>query len=158
MSKGPPDGDTSGELAAPLAVNISRVDRSLPLPRYATAGSVGFDLVCRVETIIGPGEIGLVPGNVIVHTPPGYMLLVVPRSSTPRRLGLVSPHGAGIIDQDYCGPDDEILIQLLNIRTEPVTVPRGERIAQGVFVRVAIAEWREVEPLDRPSRGGFGST
>ncbi len=84
--------------------------------------------------------------------------MVVPRSSTPRRLGLISPHGAGLIDQDYCGPEDDILVQLLNIRPEPVTVARGERVAQGVFVRVAIADWREVERSDGPSRGGFGST
>lgn len=141
-----------------IEVEIHRVDTSLPLPRYATAGAVGFDLVCRVETTIGPGETALLPSNVIVRTPPGYMLLVVARSSTPRRLGLVVPHGVGIIDQDYCGPEDEILLQVQNVRPEPVTVPRGERLAQGIFVRVATARWREVERPDGPSRGGFGSS
>jgi dUTP pyrophosphatase len=142
----------------PIDVAIHRVDPTLPLPRYATPGSVGFDLMCRVETTVAPGEIALLPGNVIVRTPPGYMLLVVPRSSTPRRLGLVAPHAVGIVDQDYRGPEDEILIQVQNIRPEPVTVPRGERIAQGIFVRVARAEWREVERPDGPSRGGFGAS
>lgn len=141
-----------------LDVEIHRIDPTLPLPRYATGGSVGFDLLLRQETTIAPGEIALLPGNVVVRTPPGYMLLVVSRSSTPRRLGLVAPHAVGIIDQDYCGPDDEILIQVQNIRPEPVTVPRGERIAQGIFVRVAVARWRELETLDGPSRGGFGSS
>ena len=158
MSKNQCDGNDDDLHPPRLEVTISQVDRSLPLPRYATQGSVGFDLVCRVDTTIRPGEIGLVPGNVIVHTPPGYVLMVVPRSSTPRRLGLVSPHGAGLIDQDYCGPEDEILIQLLNIRSEPVSVARGERVAQGVFVRVAIAQWHEVERSEGSSRGGFGST
>jgi dUTP pyrophosphatase len=146
------------DLSEPMEVAIHRLDATLPLPLYATPGSVGFDLLCRVETTIPPGAIALIPGNVIVRTPPGYMLLVVPRSSTPRRLGLVAPHGVGIIDQDYCGPEDEIMIQLQNIRQEAVTVPRGERIAQGIFVRVALARWREVERPDVPSRGGFGSS
>ncbi len=141
-----------------IEVSIHRVDPALPLPTYATAGAVGFDLLCRVETTIAPGAIALLPSNVIVRTPPGYMLLVVPRSSTPRRLGLVAPHAVGIIDQDYCGPDDEILIQVQNIRQEPVTVPRGERIAQGIFVRIAVARWREMDRPEGPSRGGFGSS
>lgn len=142
----------------PLEVAIHRVDPTLPLPRYATPGSVGFDLLCRVETTVGPGEIALVPGNIIVRTPPGYVLLIVPRSSTARRIGLVFPNSLGVIDQDYCGPDDEILIQVRNIGAEPVTVVRGDRIAQGIFVRVAIAGWREVERPAGPSRGGFGSS
>jgi dUTP pyrophosphatase len=140
-----------------IEVTIQRVDKTLPLPHYATAGAVGFDLICRQETTIAPGEIVLLPSNVIVSTPPGYMLLVVPRSSTPRRLGLVAP-AVGIIDQDYAGPEDEILLQVQNIRGEPVTVPRGERLAQGILVRVALATWREVESMAGDSRGGFGSS
>jgi dUTP pyrophosphatase len=143
---------------AAIEVSIHRVDPSLPLPTYATAGAAGFDLLCREETTIAPGAIALLPSNVIVRTPPDYMLLVVPRSSTPRRLGLVTPHAVGIIDQDYCGPDDEILLQVQNIRQEPVTVARGERIAQGIFVRIALARWHEVERVEGPSRGGFGSS
>jgi dUTP pyrophosphatase len=147
----PPDNDA-------VQVTIQRVDKTLPLPRYATPGSVGFDLICREETIVGPGEIALLPSNVIIRTPPGYMLLVVPRSSTPRRLGLVAPHSVGIIDQDYAGPADEVLLQVQNIRSQPVTVPRGERIAQGILVHVALASWREVDEMDGESRGGFGSS
>jgi dUTP pyrophosphatase len=142
----------------PIEVTIYRVDPTLPLPRYATPGSVGFDLLCREETAVAPGEIAMLPGNVVVHTPPGYALLIIPRSSTARRTGLVFPHSAGVIDQDYRGPDDEILIQVLNTRTAPVTVPRGECVAQGLFVPVAIARWREIDRPDGPSRGGFGST
>ena len=142
----------------PIEVTIQRVDKSLPLPRYATSGAVGFDLVCREETTVAPREIALLPSNVIIRTPPGYMLLVVPRSSTPRRLGLVAPHGVGIIDQDYAGPADEVLIQVQNVRAQSVTVPRGERLAQGILVRVALATWHEVEEIQGTSRGGFGST
>lgn len=152
------NGEVNDVVNDVIAVTIQRVDRTLPLPTYATPGSVGFDLACRVETTIGPGEIALLPSNAIVRTPPGYMLLVVPRSSTPRRLGLVAPHAVGIIDQDYAGPEDEILLQVQNIRSEPVTVARGERLAQGILVRVALAAWREVDEIAGASRGGFGSS
>jgi len=120
-------------------VTITRIDTNLPLPTYATPGSVGFDLLCRELTEIAPRSLGLVPGNVIVHTPPGFMLLISLRSSTPRRKGLLIPHGIGVIDQDYCGAGDEIMLQVYNFRDEPVTIERGERIAQGMFVPIARA-------------------
>src|SRR6266699_3469291 len=140
-----------------FGVTITRIDTNLPLPTYATPGSVGFDLLCRELTEIAPRSLGLVPGNVIVHTPPGFMLLISLRSSTPRRKGLLIPHGIGVIDQDYCGEGDEIMLQIYNFRDEPVTVERGERIAQGMFVPIARATWNEVDEVGQ-GRGGFGST
>jgi dUTP pyrophosphatase len=140
-----------------LQVKIKRIDRSLALPIYATAGSVGFDLLCREDTEIAPRKIGLIPGNVIVQTPPGYLLMLTLRSSTPRRKGLLIPHGVGIIDQDYAGEGDELTVQVYNFRDEAVTVRRGERIAQGMFVPVTRVSWQEVDDVG-PGRGGFGST
>src|SRR3989338_1099032 len=113
-----------------MQVSIQRIDPTLPLPEYHTKGAVGFDLVTRETTTIPPGAIGLVPGNVIVEVPEGYALLIVPRSSLPRKKALVCPHSIGVIDQDYCGADDEIFVQVQNVSQEPVTVERGERIAQ----------------------------
>jgi len=141
-----------------MLVDIQRIDASLPLPRYESAGAVGFDLITRQTTVIAPGEIGLVPGNVIVKVPAGYALLILPRSSLPRKKALVCPHSLGIIDCDYHGPEDEILVQVQNIGKKPVTVERGERIAQGIFVRVDQAEWNEVDGHGAETRGGFGST
>lgn len=141
-----------------MNVRIQRVDKSLPLPVYATEGSVGFDLLARESVTIQPGKIELIPGNVIVEVPAGYMLAVASRSSTPKKKGLTPPHGFGIIDHDYCGPEDEVKIQVYNFSSEPVTIERGEKIAQGVFVRVDKFEWEEVDSIKESSRGGFGST
>lgn len=141
----------------PLQVTIKRVDTDLPLPTYATAGSVGFDLLCREDTEIEPRTIELIPSNVIVRIPEGYMLLLTLRSSTPRRKGLLIPNGVGIIDQDYCGEGDELKVQVFNFSDEAVTVKRGERIAQGIFVPVMRVTWDEVAEIGQ-GRGGFGST
>ena len=141
-----------------LRVRIRRLDPDLPLPGYATPGAAGFDLLCREDTTLAPGEIALLPTGVAIATPPGYMLLVTARSSTPRRKRLSVPHGVGVIDQDYCGDDDEIKCQVYNFSDAPVTVRRGERLAQGIFVRIDRAEWDEVSSMDAPTRGGFGST
>ena len=140
-----------------LQVNIKRIDTELPLPEYATAGSVGFDLICRQDTEVAPRDLARIPGNVIVQTPPGYMLLLTMRSSTAQRKGLLIPNGVGVIDQDYCGEGDELMVSVYNFRNEAVTVIRGERVAQGIFVPIARVVWHEVRQIG-PGRGGFGST
>ena len=141
-----------------LKVRIKRVDPGLPLPQHETEGAVGFDLVCREAVTVPPHEIRLIPANVIVAVPPGYMLMVAARSSLPVRKGLVVPNGVGVVDQDYHGPEDEIRVQVYNLRDESVVVERGERLAQGILVRVAQVEWDEVRDIQARSRGGFGST
>lgn len=139
-------------------VRLQRVDVNLPLPAYETVGAVGFDFVAREETIVAPRSLGLVPGNVIVEVPEGYMLVVAARSSAPKKKGLLTPHGIGIIDHDYCGPTDEIKVQVYNFRDEEVVITRGEKIAQGVFVKIEKFSFEEVTEMNRESRGGFGST
>jgi len=141
-----------------MNVRIKRIDTTLPLPVYETEGSVGFDLVAREGMTIAPGSIELIPANVIVEVPKGHMLVVASRSSTPRKKGLTPPHGFGIIDHDYCGPKDEVKIQVYNFSNVPVVIERGEKIAQGVFVRIDKFEWEEVDEIKAESRGGFGST
>lgn len=141
-----------------MKIKIFRIDKTLPLPVYETEGAVGFDLIAREDSEIPAGEIRLIPANVIVETPPGYALLITSRSSTPRKKGLTQPHGLGVIDQDYCGPEDEIKIQVHNFKNETAYVERGEKIAQGVFVKCECAEFEEIEAVKNNTRGGFGST
>jgi dUTP pyrophosphatase len=141
-----------------MLVTIHRIDKTLPLPRHETTGAVAFDLMVRETMTIAPDEIVAVPVNIIVATPPGYMFMIAARSSLARKKRLVLPNSVGVIDQDYCGPNDEVHVQLWNIGKEPSTVERGERIAQAMFVKIERAEWNEIEKIDGESRGGFGST
>lgn len=140
-----------------MKVKIKRIDKSLPLPTYQTSGSVGFDIYSREDMEIPPRQIALIPGNIIVETPQGYMLLVALRSSTPRKKGLIKPHGIGVIDNDYCGEGDEIKVQVYNNTDNIVKVEKGERVAQGIFVKVDKFEWAETDTMGK-TRGGFGST
>lgn len=141
-----------------MRVKIKRVDKTLPLPEYHTEGSVGFDVYSRIDAVIGPKEYGALPNNLVIETPAGYMLALVARSSTFKKKGLILPNAVGIFDQDFCGEEDEMIIQVYNMTDKEVRVERGERIAQGIFVPVAIAEWDEVEKMKEISRGGIGST
>ncbi len=140
-----------------MDVPILRLHDSAHQPRYATAGSSGFDLCTAEPAEIAPGEIALVGTGLVLATPPGWCLLVCLRSSTPRKFGVIQPHAVGIIDEDYRGPADELRLQLLNFTQAPTHIPAGSRIAQGVFVRADRAEWSAHDP-DEASRGGFGST
>jgi len=141
-----------------MKVKITRIDKSLPLPEYQTNGSVACDLYARVETKIKPKEIKRVPGNVIIATPKGYMFLIASRSSTSLRKGLMPANGIGVGDQDFCGPEDEYQFTFFNYTNKTVTVERGERIAQGIFVPIEKASWVEVNSHNVKNRGGFGST
>lgn len=139
-------------------IKIFRIDKSLPLPDYQTKGAVAFDLYSRLDMEIKPKEVALIPTNFIIQTPKNYMLTVVTRSSTPKKLGLSVPHGIGIIDQDFCGPEDEVRLQVFNFTDSAVKVTRGQRIGQATFIRIAKAKWQEIDSIKTKTRGGFGST
>jgi len=141
-----------------MVVSIHRRDPSVALPKYETAGSAGFDLAASADVTIEPGAIALVPTGLVIGVPPGHLLGIFARSSTPLKKGLMVANGVGVVDSDYCGPDDEVKIQVLNFTQAPVTVRRGDRIAQGVILPFVRAEWTESSTASGPTRGGFGST
>ncbi|MFH1643265.1 MAG: dUTP diphosphatase [Patescibacteria group bacterium] len=141
-----------------MKIKIKRIDKSLPLPVYETQGSVGLDLLAREDTLIKSKKIGLIPCNIIVEVPEGYVFLITSRSSTPRKKGLLMPHGIGVLDQDYCGPEDEALAQFYNFSDQDVVIKRGEKVAQGLLMPISKIFWEEVEEINKESRGGLGST
>jgi len=141
-----------------VLIKIKRVDTSLPLPAYQTLGAAAFDLYSRIDIIIPAKTIAKIPTNLIIKIPTGYLLAIVTRSSTAIKKGLSLLQGFGIIDQDYCGPADEILYQVYNFTDSEVHVERGERVGQAAFLRVDQMEWEEVVEMTEPNRGGFGST
>ncbi len=140
-----------------MKINIKRIDKSLPLPIYETKGSVGFDILIREDSKVPSKEIALLPGNIIIETPEGYMLMIASRSSAPKK-GLTPPHGIGVIDNDYCGPNDEVKVLVYNFSDNDVEIKKGDKIAQGIFVRVDKPKFIEIEEVINKSRGGFGST
>lgn len=140
-----------------MKIKIKRIDKSLPLPSYQTAGSVAFDFVARKDTIIEPKTTNYVPLNVCIKTPKGYMLLLSARSSLHKR-GLMLANGIGVGDQDFCGDSDEYQAALYNFIDQPVKVKRGDRVVQGKLVPIEKCKWLEVDSMETNGRGGFGST
>lgn len=140
-----------------MKVNIKRIDKSLPLPIYHTKGAVGFDFYAREEVKVASSQTALVPLNIIMEVPKGYVLFLVPRSSTPKK-GLMVPNSPGTIDQDYHGEEDELRLWAYNFTKKKITIEKGERICQGLLIKVGIAKFKEVKKMKNKSRGGFGST
>lgn len=141
-----------------MQILVKRIEKDLPLPEYKTDGSVCFDLMARETIEIPPRTVKLIPLNVIITVPKGYMFILASRSSTLLKKGLITGNGIGIIDQDYHGPSDEVKYQVYNLTENPVTVSRGERIVQGCFIPVEKVSFTEADILTAKNRGGFGST
>jgi dUTP pyrophosphatase len=139
-------------------VRIRRLHPSVELPSYGTDGSAAFDLAASEETVIAPGEVRLVPTGLVIEVPQGMFLAVFARSSTPLKRGLIIANGVGVVDSDYCGPADEVMIPALNFTALAVRVHKGDRIAQGILLPSPRVEWEEVGELRAGSRGGFGAT
>jgi len=99
-----------------------------------------------------------VPTGLVIEVPDGMFLAVFARSSTPLKKGLMVANGVGVVDSDYCGPNDEIKIPILNITSQPVQLVTGDRIAQGIILPSPRVEWDEVGEIRSDSRGGFGAT
>jgi dUTP pyrophosphatase len=131
----------------------------LPLPAYATADAAGADLVAALEVplTLAPGERKDVPTGIAMALPAGWEAQVRPRSGLALRQGITVLNSPGTIDADYRG---EIRVILINLGSVPVTIARGDRIAQLVIAPVSRAEWQVASELPSTVRGagGFGST
>ncbi len=143
----------------PVTIAILRLPHGdgLPLPRYATPGAAGMDIVAAEDLTLAPGARYAVATGFAIAIPAGYEVQVRPRSGLAVKHGITCLNTPGTIDCDYRG---EVKIILVNLGDAPFAVVRGERIAQLVPAPVLRAQLTEVEALDDTARGhgGFGST
>jgi dUTP pyrophosphatase len=144
-----------------VEVMLARLPGSedLPLPAYATADSAGADLrACVSEPVVlAPGARASIGTGLRIAVPSGYEAEVRPRSGLAARHGLTLTNSPGTIDADYRG---EVRILMINLGQEPVTIARGDRIAQLLVRPVSRAAFLEADELPATVRGegGFGHT
>ncbi len=131
----------------------------LPLPAYASLGAAGADLHAAVDAplVLPPGGRAAVPTGLELELPVGFEAQVRPRSGLALRHGLTVANAPGTVDADYRG---EVRVVLVNLGAEPVTIHRGDRVAQLVVAPVTRAEFAVADALGTTPRagGGFGST
>ena len=148
-------GLTQSDPGAHLPVPLLLLGGSAPA--YAKPGDAGADLSSTAAVTLAPGERALVPTGVAVAIPEGCAGLVHPRSGLAARHGISIVNAPGTVDSGYRG---EILVNLVNLGTEPFAVQPGDRIAQLVIVPVLRAEFLAVDSLPESDRGetGHGSS
>ncbi len=143
-----------------LKILDKRIGKEFPMPRYATDGSAGIDLIaCLDEHLhVAPGESHLVPSGIALHIDDRHLAaMILPRSGLGHKHGIVLGNLVGLIDSDYQG---QIFISTWNRGESSFTIEPGDRIAQMIIVPIALANFRIVEdftPSDRGA-GGFGHT
>ncbi|WP_010545378.1 dUTP diphosphatase [Sphingomonas elodea] len=143
----------------PIRIAIQRLPHgeNLPLPRYATEGAAGMDVVAAEALTLAPGARHAVATGFAMAIPAGYEVQVRPRSGLALKHGITCLNTPGTIDSDYRG---EVKVILANLGSEDFVIARGDRIAQLVPAPVQRADLDEVPHLDETTRGsgGFGST
>lgn len=136
------------------------VDFNLPVRK--TEKSAGYDFEC-IETIeIPPYKFGdkpfMVPTGVKCKMDDDEFLMLVNRSSNPKKKNLIIPNSMGIIDADYYGNEDNdghMMFAFYNFGTEPVIIEKGYAIGQGIFIKYGITD---DDNATGTRTGGFGST
>jgi dUTP pyrophosphatase len=137
---------------------FKRLDPEAALPGHAHPGDAGLDLRSAVDVEVGPGERAMVATGLAVAIPEGHAGLVLPRSGLASRQGLTLANAPGLIDAGYRG---ELICAVVNLDpSTPVSIAKGDRIAQLVVVAVPELEAVFVDELPPTTRGegGFGST
>ncbi len=128
-------------------------------PEYASDLAAGADLRAALDgpLTLAPGARVVVPTGLTLEIPPGFEAQVRARSGLALKKGLALANGVGTIDADYRG---EVGVIVVNLGAEPVTLSRGERIAQLVVAPVVRARFTRAPELNGTARGagGFGST
>lgn len=129
------------------------------IPQRQTAHSAGYDLASLEEVTIQPGDIQMIPTGLKVKLPENEALFVYPRSSLGIKKHLVMSNAVGVVDADYYNNENNeghIMVPLLNFGKEAVTISKGERVAQGVFMNFLKTSNDRVVSTTR--LGGFGSS
>ncbi|WP_241685259.1 MULTISPECIES: dUTP diphosphatase [Lactobacillaceae] len=161
-------------------------DQNINLPKRQTKNAAGYDIECAKDTVVpsiwkngvfnviklllNKKEIQednlaksikpvLVPTGLKSYMQEDEVLILACRSSNPLKRGLSLPNGIGVIDSDYYNNESnegEIFVQLINFFPKDVTIKKGERIAQGIFIKYLKTDNDLNDGDDRT--GGFGSS
>ncbi|MEY8514499.1 dUTP diphosphatase [Lactococcus taiwanensis] len=132
---------------------VKRGGDNIKMPVRATKGSAGYDISASEQVTIQPGEIKLVHTGLAVQMEQDDVMLLIDRSSNPRKRGIVLSNSLGVIDHDFF--PNEFKGMFTNITDKPVTIEAGQRIMQAIFVKYGLVD---NDNANRERTGGFGST
>ena len=137
-------------------------DKGINLPIRKTKSSAAYDLEAAEDIVLPSFEKGskpiIIPTGLKAYMQPDEMLVIVPRSSSPKKQGISYPHSMGVIDADYYeNPDNDghIFVQCINLKDEEVKIKKGEAVGQAIFQKFLTTDNDQADGI---RTGGFGST
>ena len=137
-------------------------DKGINLPVRKTKHSAAYDIEAAEEVVLPSFKQGmkpiLIPTGLKAYMQSDEVLLIVPRSSGPKKQGISFPHNVGVIDSDYYNNSDNeghIFVQCINLKDEDVVIKKGESVAQAIFQKYLTVDDDNAEGK---RTGGFGST
>lgn len=136
-----------------------KTEGEIILPTRADRGSAGYDIYLPLDVEIGPAESKIIPTDIKVQMLTDEMLLMFIRSSIDIKKHIAITNGTGVVDSTFFeNPENDgnISIALTNFGSEPQCFKKGERIAQGVFVKYLVTD--DDKPLSQIRNGGIGSS
>lgn len=138
-----------------LPLKIIRLDKDLPMPKYALPGDACFDLFSSERVVVGPGERAQVKTGLKMEIPEGYVGFIWDKSGLSHKAGLKTL--GGVVDSGYRG---EVMVGIVNLSKEPYVFEKGNKVAQMSIQKREDVSIIEVDALSDTARGdgGFGST
>lgn len=137
-------------------------DKNINLPIRKTKNSAAYDLEAAEDILLPSFKQGmkpsLIPTGLKAYMMEDEVLMIFPRSSGPKKQGILFPHSVGVIDSDYYGNidnDGHIFVQCINIKDQDVLIKKGEPVAQGIFQKYLVID---DDNATGTRVGGFGST
>ena len=115
------------------------------------------DLKAAENVYMNKYDFKLIPLGVAMQLPEGYEAHIVPRSSTFKNFGIIQTNHMGVVDESYCGDNDQWFFPAYAFRE--TTIKKGDRICQFRIVKKQPEiEFKVVDKLNNKDRGGHGST
>ena len=140
-----------------MKIRIKYFSSEIEKLRLIGGKSDWVDLRAAEHVVMKAGEFRLIPLGVGMALPEGYEAHIVPRSSTFKNFGILQVNSMGVIDESYCGENDQWFVPAYAVRDTEIRV--NDRICQfRIMEHQPAFEFEETETLSAVSRGGFGST
>jgi len=146
----------SSNIFAGFYLNIKLIHSAAVMPNQSgDSANAGYDIYTVDDITFNPGDDKLVPSGWCCEFPPGFVMIVKDKGG--RRWKGKLQTGAGVVDSNY---RDEVQVVMKNIGDKPITIKRGEKVAQFIIIPAWNGTPVQVEELnmDNDRGGGFGST
>lgn len=131
-------------------------DKIEPLT-YIAGKSDWIDLRAAEDVSLSAGDFKLIPLGIAMQLPAGYEAHVIPRSSTYKNFGIIQANHMGLIDESYCGDNDQWFFPAIALRD--TVIHAGDRICQfRIMEHQPALNFETVDTLGNADRGGIGST